>query len=214
MMPVMVSEPVTVEQALLYLAPASVRMPEEIVALARWIDSHGHVFPGYKGVIGTLHEDYDVGTNIILPEWDPRGILIARLGSDDQCDMLWPFARMDATGQTAALWATDGGYQVVSFGGYEDEVITRTPLDFLRLLAMGYTAASDALEDPTKTPDAERAEYDHDLPFRNNELFRAWVSDTFGVDIPETAASIIPAKKNRYDPDEFADWVQSTSTHS
>ncbi len=83
-------------------------------------------------------------------------------------------------------------------------VLGRTPLDFLRLLAIGYEEISgECLGGPDKAPgEAGR-----------NAAYRAWLIERYGVLIPETAADILagyPDALAETSNDPFQRWVRES----
>ena len=117
---------------------------------------------------------------------------------------LVPFARTGGDGSHVAFWLDDGGCQWVVHLGSEGFtcMLGHTPLDFLRLLAIGYEEISgDCLDGPDKPPgEAER-----------NAAYRAWLIERYGVTIPETAADILagyPDASAETSNDPFQRWVR------
>ena len=109
----------------------------------------GYVHCGQGGeLFGTLDGDRHLGTSIGL-----RGHGADETSSyiqdwfgevrDEPRPWLWPFARTGSDGSTAALWlGIDGATRIVHLGSGSGSMMTcvlaEDPVDFLRLLAIGY----------------------------------------------------------------------------
>lgn len=119
------------------------------------------------------------------------------------------FGNTGGDGSMAAFWLDDQGKQkIVHMGSGSGStsvcVITEDPVDYLRLIAIGYDEPCFYLDasDPPNT--------DTDRFVHPNVDFQDWVKDTFGVSIPRTANEIVkyaPDMDHDEDPeDEFARW--------
>lgn len=74
-------------------------------------------------------------------------------------------------------------------------MLGQSPLDFLRLLAIGHNELGTGLADP-HTPPRDEPDYDQ---HPENPPFRDWLTTTYSVSIPATVAEIVPNP-----PDTFA----------
>lgn len=121
---------------------------------------------------------------------------------------LYVFAMTGGDGSMAAFWLADDGTQkIVHLGSGSGStlvcVLANDPVDFLRLLAIGYDEIcwSELYASPP-SPDVHP-----------NTEFQSWLKETFSVSIPTTASEIvrIPALM---DDDESADpfwrWVRQS----
>lgn len=178
--------------------PATLPLPEEFRALFDWMEANGFLMASQRfegdrlGLLGTEEELQNDGVTAIL----------FRIETPDQARefgeawfrgavpeierRLVNFARTGGDGSTCAFWFDDEGCRQIVHLGSEGHVcvVGRTPLDFLRLCAIGYDEISgDALGDPDSPPDAERR--------APNTAFRAWLTGRYGVSIPETAREIV-----------------------
>ena len=131
---------------------------------------------------------------------------------------LAPFVRTGGDGSVAALWLDGQGRQrIVHMGSGSGStmlcVLTEDPVDFLRLLAIGY----DELcwpENFSDTPaDVHARQFDEpsDPPYRPRSLLRAWVEREFGVNVPETAADIVSRTADMDETesdDPFWNWMR------
>ena len=109
-----------------------------------------------------------------------------------------------------AFWLDDDGRQrIVHMGSGSGStlvcVLADDPVDFLRLLAIGYDEICwGGFEEP---PEASRA-----FSARPNAPFAEWVAETFGVSIPETGAGIVRHPSHMGDEesaDPFWNWIEA-----
>lgn len=102
------------------------------------------------------------------------------------------FATIDGSGGCMSFWLDDAGKQwIVVFNHGYPHVMTDDPLVALQFLAIGYLEPGTLLE-PTMTV-ADCAELDAYLPEEMPippEGFRAFLTETFGVTIPERASDL------------------------
>ena len=106
-------------------------------------------------------------------------------------DRLLPFADLDSSGGVAALWRDDAGeIRVVGLGGEgEVGILAEDAVDFLRLVAIGYDEVGNYLDGPPEDEEAREA----------HAPFRAFVAESFGVEVPE--------HWHYAEPDPFNAWV-------
>jgi hypothetical protein len=124
-------------------------------------------------------------------------------------DTLVPFARTGADGSAAAFWAAPDGIQrIVHMGSGSGSVVAcvlaTEPIDFLRLLAIGYPEIC-WLDDADFALPPER---DDEWSVTNQPL-RDWVT-SHGVSIPETARELVadPATfGDEHSSDPFCNWL-------
>jgi len=128
-------------------------------------------------------------------------------------DRLVVFAQTGADSSQAALWLDDEGRQrIVHLGSGSGStlagVIADDPVDFLRLLAIGYPEICD--EDAWGGPPES---WDEDGDWQPiNAPYREWLQGTFGVEILETAHEIVPEPGDmdeRGTDDDFLNWVDA-----
>lgn len=151
-------------------APTFDELPDELARTFRWLVRRGLPVGVEPG--GSLTGWFPDGT-------DPA--VVARLT---------PLVRLDGTGSVGALWRDDEGRDLVVALGSEGDrfVVADSVLDLVRLTAVGY----EELDRPSGPPVT---------PFgvlRAAEL-RAWVEETFGVEVPRAWVS--------GGPDEFSTWM-------
>ena len=204
--------------------PAGTTLPDPIGQLFDWIEDQGLVTERNGERIGTLFSPERMratmtetvregGTDI---EFAARGThyLPALYGSRDErvLERFSVFAKTGADGSMGAFWRDDDGrVRIVHFGSGSGStlmcVLADDPVDFLRLLAIGYDEICWD-EHFSERPEALEPRV---LP---NEPYRAWVTSTFGVTIPATALEIIrhPNSMDDDDPqDDFARWVRKAT---
>ncbi|WP_404336651.1 hypothetical protein AB2M62_19890 [Sphingomonas sp. MMS12-HWE2-04] len=132
-------------------------------------------------------------------------------------DRLAPFFRTGGDGSTAALWRDDDGAQhIVHLGSGSGStmlgVLASDPVDFLRLLAIGYEELCwpENFDRAPAQIDAENEYLDQPVWDRAAAL-RDWVQTSFGVAVPAVAAEISPAPADMGDrpgADPFLLWVR------
>ncbi len=119
------------------------------------------------------------------------------------------FAKTGADGSRAAFWIDDALRQrIVHLGSGSGSrlccVLADDPVDFLRLLTIGYDEIcwNGEFSLPPNSAD--------DLFVHPNVEYQAWVQQMFSVSIPQTAAEIVKHPSNIGDAeslDDFCRWV-------
>ncbi|GAB3073869.1 hypothetical protein [Nocardioides zeae] len=153
-------------------APTFDELPDELARTFRWLARR------------RLPVGVEPGGS--LDGWFPEGTDPAAL------ERLRPLVQLDGTGSVGALWRADDGRDLVVALGSEGDrfVVADSVLDLVRLMAVGY----EELDRPSGPPVT---------PFgvlRAAEL-RAWVEESFGVDVPREWVS--------GGPDEFSAWLDA-----
>ena len=123
------------------------------------------------------------------------------------------FAKAGAEGSMAAFWIDDEGKQrIVHLGSGSGSilvcVLADDPVDFLRLLAIGYDEIcwNSAFSKP---PNADGGLFVHP-----NVEYQSWVKRTYSVTIPQTAAEIVRHPSEMGDSeseDAFCRWVEKNN---
>ena len=205
------------------LIPVPFVLPAEFRALFDWVEANGWIGtypPGWAGVqprFAALHPlDRHLGSavefRVLLPV---GGVATAApwLGSEQPgtADRILPFARIGGDGSEAAFWIDEQGRQrIVILGSGSGSilacVLADEPVDFLRLIAIGYPDVCWA-EEWTSQPVQDQVDWP-----TVNEPYRRWLTATFGVTIPETASEIVPRPAEHGDTDsddDFTTWLNS-----
>ena len=147
--------------------PPDMALPPEFRALFEWIEGNGFTMPSgaYPGDnLGLLGSPDDLQSERVIA-------VLFRVATRDQArehgeswfgsaapnieDRLVPFARTGGDGSHAAFWLDDDRRQHIVHLGSEGLVclLGQTPLDFLRLIAIGYDEIiGDCLHRPTAPP--------------------------------------------------------------
>lgn len=196
--------------------PATLPLPDEFRALFDWIETNGFFMPS------TAHPGDRLGLLGREPELQSGRVtaILFRVATpaqarDDGRDWfgdaipdvekrLVPFARTGGDGSYVAFWLDEDGQRQIVHLGSEGLVcrLGRTPLDFLRLLAIGYDEISgDRLDDPDAPPGKTG----------RNTAYRAWLVERFGVSVPAKDRDIlgeIPNGLAGTSDDPFWRWVQ------
>lgn len=208
---------------------AGMVLPDALGRLYDWIESEalvvddpddgpvGLLFPRDRLAASWTETERAGGTLITFTPRGARG-LGHWFGTDDPgvLGRLSVFAQTGADGSQAALWRDDDGHQrVVHLGSGSGSTLTCVladdPVDFLRLVAIGYDEICwghlyDAPPPTVAAPDAPLV-----LP---NEKYRQWVRSSFDVDVPTRGRDVVrdPCELDDPDPtDPFARWIRSVS---
>lgn len=201
--------------------PAKLVMPDELLCLFGWIEKQefiytksdkyfsnkktirvgGLVHPdqyGQRDLSGSAVSFEKIGIDEIAQYW-------FKSTNNEIFERLFPFCKTCDEGSMAALWLNDNGQtQIVHMGSGSGStwvgLIGKTPLDFLRFLAIPY------LEHcwPNQF-DIQPAEAQTDLVVIPNIQYQNWLLETFSTDIPQTAGEIIKIRPRMGDTDYGAD---------
>jgi len=198
-------------------------IPEPIRLLFEWIEANGTYIDNAKGErIGFLFPEDDLkagwtdterpgGTSIeFFAEGNVNMKYWFRHENPEVLARICVFAKTGADGSMAAFWLDDSGNQkIVHLGSGSGStlvcVLAEDPVDFLRLIAIGYDEIcwSEAFLHPPNQGDG--------LVVHPHTEFQDWVTRTFHVTIPATASEIVkhPNKMGDSEPqDEFSRWVE------
>lgn len=205
--------------------PNDLQPPEPIVRYFHWLEA-----------VDAVHEQSDMIFALADPEQRDFSMLVepvdpdyavAWTGEDDLSlsQRMAAFLRTGGDGSYAGLWRNDDGYlkfvhQGSGSGSTLLSTLTDDPIDFLRLIAIGY----DELcwpETFDKTPEQVHSEHcseDDELgPFVPRHKLREWVETTFNVTIPATASEIITSVADMDESasnDPFWLWLRSIQERS
>ena len=210
--------------------PSGIRVPDPLVQFFQWIEDNG-LYRNFDGegyqhaIIDPAAEDSCIGIVPVDPDharqWLDKRDPYAHL-------RLAPFCRTGGEGSYAALWLDNAGaVQIVHMGSGSGSVLigimVDDPVNFLRLLAIGYNELCwgevHGLT-PEQVVEAEHpdiADYDEEeLEYVQRPVppiaLQQWVSNTFGVSIPATASEIMPVLPSMdadHSDDPFWAWVRS-----
>lgn len=203
----------------------SMSVPRALKLLFSWIESNG------------LFIDTDNGqrTGFLFPQdeleskWTdterPGGTIIKFFGEGNVNLKYWfghedpevlnrlcVFAKTGADGSAAAFWLdSEGKQKIVHLGSGSGStlvcVLADDPVDFLRLLAIGYDEICWN-EEFSSRPNANLV--DGDCFVHPNTKYQQWVIDTFSVAIPNTASEIVKCPSEMGDlksEDPFCQWL-------
>lgn len=211
------------EQIALTLLPG-MSLPEPLKQLFTWIEGRELYVDTGKGRIGFLFPEKELkagwtddgrpgGTHI---EFSAEGNANLKywFGHErpDVLNRLSVFAKTGAEGSMAAFWLAPSGQQkIVHLGSGSGSmmvcVLASTPVDFLRLLAIGYDEIcwSEQFSEPPVTNST-----DGTFAVQPNRAFQEWVRITFDVTVPSAAAEIVAHPDDMgvsESQDEFNRWV-------
>ena len=201
--------------------PAGFVIPVELTRMLMWIDENGWVCrgPGSGDLYGTPYPEDDRSGSLaefgLAPAEEVASHASGWLGTVDPAiyGRLCPFVQTGADGSYAAFWLDAGVQRIVHMGsgsGSTLACVLGTPLDFLRLLAIGYDEIcwNEAWASPPSTEDA----WDGWQPV--NTAYREWLSRSFGITAPVTALEVVsrPAEMGDEDSgDAFCEWVNKVT---
>lgn len=199
-------------------------VPPEFLALYDWIEANQLFVDNEDGRVGFLFPEDELKrgwTNTQRPggtsiEFAASGNANVRYWFDRDepkiLDRLCVFAMTGAEGSEAALWLDDTGRQrIVHMGSGSGSmlccVLADSPIDFLRLIAIGYDEIcwdENFMFPPNQRRSGKDFVVHPNIPFQN------WIKSTFDVTIPMCAADIVKHVAHmgdRNSPDEFNRWV-------
>ncbi|SHI86362.1 SMI1/KNR4 family protein [Pseudozobellia thermophila] len=162
--------------------PETIPVPKALKLLCDWVDENDYPISG--------------GFELMADDGESIG---SWFDSEDVSDRFGVFGT-GPDGSLYALWIDDDGHQKIVHLGSEGDalyILADSFVDFLRLLAIGYSEIGSA--DMTKT--AEEWNSDDDDESINPD-FQKWVSATFHVTIPKTGSEIMNVNDSL-----FKNWV-------
>ncbi len=197
-------------------------LPDELELLFKWIEARrcvidtpgrrlGFLFPESEMKHGRTAAGRPGGTNITF---EPEGNVNLRywfgVETPDVIARLCVFAKTGGDGSMAAFWlADDGSQKIVQLGSGSGSttlcVLADDPIDFLRLLAVGYDEIcwGEALSEPPNQAG--------EFVVEPNRPFAEWVKETFRTTIPDRGSAIVkhPLPMGAASsPDPFWQWVR------
>jgi hypothetical protein len=196
--------------------PDDMPFPEEFEKLFTWMEAHDFVQEFNGSLFAGLYPKEHKGTSHVEFRPVDRDNVKAWTQSDDPAvlNRVAPFVLTGNDGSEAALWRDDDGrLKFVHLGSGSGSVmlcvLTDNPVDFLRLLAIGYQEVCWPEHYDMTPEEVHEKGYD---PYVPPLQFRAWVEETFGVEIPKTAAEIVtcdtPSMDDDNSDDPFWRWVR------
>ncbi|HWU56634.1 MAG TPA: hypothetical protein VN175_14085 [Rhizomicrobium sp.] len=197
-------------------------LPPAFESLFRWIEKNGYFVDVQDRRIGILFSERlkkeswtDTGrrggTDIeFAAEGDVNLRYWFQSENPEIMNRLCVFAKTGAEGSRAAFWlADDGSQKIVHLGSGSGSttlcVLADDPVDFLRLLAIGYDEICWGQE--FSAPPNASGEF----VVEPNHAFAEWVSKTFEVDIPKRGSEIVKNHARMEDAeadDLFWRWVR------
>lgn len=203
--------------------PPGLSLPAEFEILFTWMEANGfvHSFTRRSGRYASLYPSDEGGTGTSLVSFTPVdrvGVEGWTGGNRAASDCLAPLLRTGGDGSYAAIWKDDAGRQrFVHLGSGSGSTMLCTlvdnPVDFLRLVAIGYEELCwpDVFH---LTPEAAYDENhdEHDPPYNLPVQFREWVERTFRVSVPETALELVgktaEMRADETSDDPFFLWIR------
>ncbi len=204
--------------------PKGMQIPEELRQLYQWIENngyysenegirYGYLYPQDKLRESWKEEEREGGTDIafsVLKNIDREEVLenYYKKHKDEVRRRLLVFAQSGADGSECALWLDDEGRtQIVHIGSGSGSMMTcilvKNPLDFLRLLAIGYDEICWD-EDYPLPPNSNK---DNTFVYPNTQ-YQEWVQNTFHTTIPKIGLEVANPHSMCDEPitDPFLKW--------
>lgn len=203
--------------------PPGLDLPDEFKRLFAWMEPNGFVHTYRSNQPGRYASLYPAslgekgGSVVTFRPVDPSDAEAWTQSTDPALThRLALFIRTGGDGSMAGLWRDDAGQvRFVHLGSGSGSVmmcvLADTPVDMLRLLAIGYVEACWPQDYGLTAAET----YDPDVtgePFTPPLMFQAWVRDTFGVPIPARASEIIKQTASMDDDasdDPFWLWMRA-----
>lgn len=194
--------------------PTGIALPRAFEQAIDWLEVAGYVAEDRYAALTPPG-----GSRSIMLQFEPvsQGHAEAWLGTDDPAftQRLAPIIRTGGDGSYAALWrADDGTLSIVHMGSGSGSIMMHTlvesPLDMLRLMAIGYSELCWP-ENFAITPAEEHAALvaaigiENAPVYRGPSEFRRFVEKTFDVSIPKRAIDIVGGVMEKDDP--FQRWL-------
>ncbi|MEH3147203.1 MAG: hypothetical protein PGN34_18035 [Methylobacterium frigidaeris] len=208
--------PTSLRDAVTASLPPGLLLPEPVDRLLGWMDDEGFAQETEHG--RTIHAglsapgDPEPASSIVSIGPSDPDYVEAWLGPDPAArGRLASLVRTGGDGSYACLWRDDaGGTRFVHLGSGSGSTmlctLTTDPVDFLRLLAIGYVE----LCWPDEFPHPPAADRDDLVP---PTRLRRWIEREFGVTIPRTASEIVPRPLSMDDDgdggDPFVIWLRA-----
>lgn len=202
--------------------PSSLQPPEPLQMYFRWLDAnHLYRTSTYNNYRYALIDPTQTSSCMAI---EPVDAAYSRswTGSNDPAvfERLAAFCRTGGDGSHAALWLDDSNaIKIVHLGSGSGStmfgVLLDDPIDFLRLLAIGYDELCWPEQHeltPEQVFDAYAREDDEFVPPESPAKLRDWVQSTFKVAVPERASDIlgkVPSMDVDYSDDPFWQWDHS-----
>jgi hypothetical protein len=198
-------------------------LPDPLEQLFRWIEANrlfidvdggrlGFLFPEREMKAGWSDDARPGGTDITFAA--EGNVNLRYWFKTEDADIqarLCVFAKTGGDGSMAAFWlADDGSQKIVHLGSGSGSttvcILADDPVDFLRLLAIGYDEIcwGDAFSEP---PNAGG-----EFTVGPNKRYADWVTTTFGVTVPELGSEIVRNHAEMDDDDSadaFWNWVRT-----
>mgnify|MGYP003334167143 CR=1 FL=1 len=198
--------------------PSTLQPPEPLRLYFRWLEAEDaiDISPVDGAIFSKVSPDQPDYSMLIKPV-DPRFASTWLASGPDQTGRLAAFVRSGGDGSHAAMWRNEGGgLSFVHLGSGSGSTLlcrlTDDPVDFLRLLAIGYEELCwpEAFDQTPEEAEQELTELrggKHNRPLK----MRHWVETTFNVIVPDRASEIISniaLMDDEYSDDPFWQWMR------
>jgi hypothetical protein len=200
--------------------PEGLAPPPELLKFFRWQEENGldEINQGESfGRLDPAQPDFCMFTSPVDP-----GHIQSWCCCEDVVlgERVAPFVRTGGDGSYAALWRDDGGKLIFvhmgsGSGSTMAGVLTESPIDLLRLLAIGYDELcwpAHHAKTPQQVHEEQQSDTDSDKPYVPRTALKHWVEQTFGVTVPCRASEIVSITADMDDVntrDPFLLWVKA-----
>jgi hypothetical protein len=198
--------------------PQGLAPPEPLVRLFRWIEAQrlDGVHDGRRyGRLDPAQPDWSMSVRPV-----DRGYVEAWMGdaNPEAEARLAPFVQTGGDGSFAALWRDDAGAQRIvhlpsGSGSMLLCVLADDPVDFVRLLAIGYDELCWPRDFSLTPPQVHGRDFtgERDPRYFERHVLRDWVEASFGVKVPRTAGEIVTRAAEMHadeSDDPFWQWMK------
>ncbi|SFD75521.1 SMI1/KNR4 family protein [Pseudoalteromonas denitrificans] len=208
------------------ILPSTMHIPEPLKKLFKWIEINNFCEETEFGRIGYLYP-----IDKIRREWSeserPGGTYIEFYAEQDSDSFYFVndniknrlriFAKTGGDGSVAGFWLDDDGNQkIVHIGSGSGSilacVLADDPIDFLRLIAIGYDEICWNEDFGLSLLDSFKK---NEFTVKPNLKFQDWLVHEFNTTIPSTALEVVknPAEfGDENSGDAFCDWLEANDT--
>lgn len=207
--------------------PSGMMLPTEFRSALEWceqagsVNTYGNTGKRYAFLFPGQWQDWHKGLTLVTFQLCDREMVMHwTRGDEPAADRLAPIIRTGGDGSYAALWLDDAGRQhIVHMGSGSGStmlgVLTSSPLDMLRLMAIGYEELCwpDAFDEPPAVTFERTCDCADEGVFEPPAQFRAFIETTFAANIPTRGSEIVKQRVadmgDEASGDPFWRWIRA-----